>query len=121
LRCSLLTLAALLLSACEPAARLVPADPSYAADVQPVFNRSCIGCHSAASPAGDYSLTSRAGALGPGADSVPNAVAGDAGASRLYLRITGAETPLMPQGGPPLDTVETGTVRNWIDKGTKDN
>ena len=37
------------------------------------------GCHGGASPAGNYSLTSYAGALGNGADSTPNVIPGNAG------------------------------------------
>jgi len=114
-------LAGLLLLACRGTPGPVPADPSYAADVQPVFNSNCISCHGATAPSGNYSLTSRAGALGTGSDSIPNVIPGSAGSSKLYLRVTGDEAPRMPQGGAPLDSVETGTVRNWIDKGAKDN
>jgi len=99
----------------------VPADPSYSTDVQPIFNGSCVTCHGDASPAGGYSLTSRAGAIAGGSDSVPNVVPNDAASSKLYRRISGAETPQMPPGQAPLDTVKTATVRNWIDKGAKDN
>lgn len=109
-----------LLAGCNGDHGLVPVDPSYAAEVQPILNARCVGCHSATGPSGSYSLTSRAGALGNGSDSVPNVIAGRADSSKLYLRIT-TEPPLMPQGGPQLDTVSTGTIRNWIDKGAKDN
>jgi mono/diheme cytochrome c family protein len=109
------------LAGCAGTGGLVPADPSYATDVQPVFDHSCVGCHGAASPSGSYSLASRAGALGPGSDSIPNVIAGRADSSKLYRRLTGIETPRMPLGGAALDTVSTGTVRNWVNKGAKDN
>ncbi len=99
----------------------VPADPSYASDVQPIFNGACVTCHGGAAPSGAYSLTGHAGALGPGSDTVPNVIPNDAASSKLYRRISGAETPQMPPGQAPLDTVKTATVRNWIDKGAKDN
>ncbi len=99
----------------------VPADPSYSTDIQPIFNSSCVTCHGDTAPAGAYSLTSRAGALAGGTDTVPNVVPNDAAASKLYRRITGTEAPQMPPGQAPLDTVKTATVRNWIDKGAKDN
>lgn len=99
----------------------VPADPSYSTDIQPIFNSSCVTCHGDATPYGAYSLTSHAGALGAGSDTVPNVVVNDAASSKLYRRISGAETPQMPQGQAPLDTAKTATVRNWIDKGAKDN
>lgn len=106
---------------CTTAPSTVPADPSYATDVQPVFDGSCITCHSGGAPSGAYSLTSRAGAVGAGSDTVPNVIPDNAASSKLYRRISGVETPQMPPGQAPLDTVKTATIRNWIDKGAKDN
>jgi mono/diheme cytochrome c family protein len=117
-----LALAMLLaLLGCTTAPSDVPADPSYSSDVQTIFNSSCVTCHGGAAPSGSYSLTSRAGALGAGSDTVPNVVPNDAASSKLYRRISGTETPQMPPGQAPLDTVKTSTIRNWIDKGAKDN
>uniref|UniRef100_A0A7C4CD82 Cytochrome C Planctomycete-type domain-containing protein n=1 Tax=candidate division WOR-3 bacterium TaxID=2052148 RepID=A0A7C4CD82_UNCW3 len=120
-RAILAVLVCALLLACGKSPRPVPDDPSFTADVQPVFNSHCISCHGATNPSGDYSLTSRTGALGSGSDSVPNVIPGSADSSKLYLRMTGAETPLMPAGGPALDSIKTGTVRNWVNKGARDN
>jgi len=92
-------------------------DPSYATDVRPVFNTNCVSCHSGAAPAGSYDLSSRAGALGDGSDTVPNVVPGDAVSSLLYRRL---DEGTMPPSGP-LDLMDVTTVRNWIDKGAKDN
>jgi predicted CxxxxCH...CXXCH cytochrome family protein len=47
---------------------------------------ACTPCHSGAQPAGRYDLTSYLGALGGGADDVPDAIAGDA-SSRLLTRL----------------------------------
>jgi|GEM_PF-1366145 len=102
---------------CDSTPSSVPADPSYAADVQTIFGASCITCHGTSSPSGSYSLTSYAGATGPGSDTVPNVAAGSANSSQLYRRLLGNETPQMPLGQPALDTVKTTTVRNWIDNG----
>ena len=106
---------------CDAAPSDVPADPSYAADVQPIFSANCVTCHGTSSPSGGYSLTSYAGATGPGSDTVPNVIPSSADSSKLYRRVTGTEMPKMPLGQPALDTVKTATIRNWIDKGAKDN
>ena len=111
----------LALPGCTTAPSEVPADPSYATDIQPIFSANCITCHGGASPSGGYSLTSRAGATGPGSDTIPNVVAGSADSSKLYRKVKGIETPQMPLGQPALDTVKTATIRNWINKGAKDN
>jgi len=106
---------------CTTTPSVVPADPSYAADVQSIFDNHCITCHGNSSPQGGYSLASHAGALGDGSDTVPNVIPNSADSSTLYRRTTGVEMPQMPVGGAPLDTVKVATIRNWIDKGAKDN
>ncbi len=116
-----LAIAMLALSGCTTVPSEVPADPSYAADVQPIFNGSCLSCHGGTSPSGGYSLASRAATLGGGSDTVPNVIPGSADSSTLYRRIIGTEAPLMPPGQAPLDSVKTATIRNWINKGAKEN
>lgn len=99
----------------------VPADPSYAADIQPIFNGYCISCHNSGAPEGMFALDSYAGATGDGSDTIPNVIPWDADSSKLYRKVAGIETPQMPFGQPPLDTVRIATIRNWINKGAKDN
>ena len=111
----------LVLLGCTTAPSDVPVDPSYATDVQPIFSANCITCHGTSSPSGGYSLTSYAGATGGGSDSVPNVIAGSADSSKLYRKVEGIETPQMPYGQPPLDSVKLETAENWINKGAKNN
>ena len=111
----------LVLLGCTTAPSDVPVDPSYATDVQPIFNANCITCHGTSSPSGGYSLTSYAGATGNGSDSIPNVTAGSADSSKLYRKVKGIETPQMPFGQPALDTVKIATIRNWINRGAKNN
>ena len=99
----------------------VPADPSFSTDIQTIFNNHCVACHGNSSPPAGYSLTGHAGATGAGSDTIPNVVPGNADSSKLYRRVTGTETPLMPAGQPALDTLKTATIRNWIDRGAKNN
>jgi len=106
---------------CAPGPTEVPNDPSYASDVQPILTDYCISCHAGSSPSGGYALTSRAAALGAGSDTVPNVIPGNADSSKLYRRIMGVETPTMPPGGTTLDTARTATIRNWVNRGAKDN
>jgi mono/diheme cytochrome c family protein len=116
-----IALAVLLAAACKTNPPGVPADPSYASDIQPIFNDNCITCHGSTSPSGAYSLTSYAGATGNGSDAIPNVTPGSADSSKLYRKVTGIETPQMPLGRPALDTVKTATIRNWINRGAKNN
>lgn len=111
----------LVILGCDAAPSGVPVDPSYAADVSTIFGANCIACHGNSSPSGGYSLTSYAGANGTGSDTIPNVIPNNADSSKLYRRMIGTEAPQMPPGQAPLDTAKTATVRNWIDKGAKDN
>jgi hypothetical protein len=94
-----------------------PAPPvSFAADVDPILERSCRSCHGDAMQMGRLDLRSRATALRGGtrgSDLVP----GNAGESRLYRRIAGLEEPIMPAQGPALTAAEIATIKAWIDEG----
>jgi hypothetical protein len=117
----ILLLALVLVGAgCTTGPTSAPADPSYSSDVQPIFGSHCVSCHGGSSPRAGYALTSRAGAMGNGSDSLPNVVPGSADASKLYRVVAGLEPPAMPPG-QPLDAVQQQTIKNWIDKGAKDN
>lgn len=95
----------------------VKEDPSWTDDIQPLFNTSCAACHSGASPAAAYDLSSRAGALGPGTDTVPNVIPGRPDSSELQRRL---DDGTMPPSGR-WDSTRVQTVRNWIAQGAKDN
>jgi hypothetical protein len=110
-----------LFAACDQPASSVPQDPSFATDVLPILNASCAGCHSGSAPSGDYAVTTYSGVVSGGTDSIPNVIPGAADSSRLYQRLIGAVLPQMPLGGTPLDTIRLYTIRNWIDRGARDN
>ncbi|MBE0566834.1 MAG: hypothetical protein IH621_12790, partial [Krumholzibacteria bacterium] len=109
-----------------------PADPggggpvavSYAADVQPIWNASCVGCHGGtaglelAAPGSRAALVGVASTNWPGQRVVP----GDPDASVLYRKLTGdgGVGDRMPQGGA-LDAADIETVRRWIAEGAHDN
>lgn len=117
MRLPLIAIISLLILACQSSPGEVKADPSFRNDISAVFNRHCISCHSGASPAAGYDLSSHAGTLGPGSDSIPNVIPGNAAASRLWQRLADGT---MPPGGR-LDTVDIANVRNWINQGARDN
>jgi len=92
------------------------AQVSFENDVQPILEKNCLSCHGEAPPSGKLDLRSRETALRGGArgsDIVP----GDAGASRLYLRIAGLERPSMPAQADPLPADQVAAIRNWIEQG----
>lgn len=82
---------------------------SYACDVQPVFNRTCTGCHGAAAR---LSLTT-CGNLQAGSFRGPVIVPGDAAASRLVQRINSTTQPMPPIGGL-LAQADRDAIATWI-------
>ncbi len=63
---------------------------SFRPKVQTAFADRCAECHSGDAPEGNYDLTTYNGAIGPGSDGTPNAIAGDA--SSLLLEYVTAST-----------------------------
>jgi mono/diheme cytochrome c family protein len=59
-----------------PAAPEPPARVTWEADIQPLFADHCVACHSGASPAANYDLTTLEGVKSGGLDGTPNAIAG---------------------------------------------
>jgi hypothetical protein len=107
-----------------------PTDPSFANDVQPIFNTNgCAtsGCHGSATR-GDLDLrtgTAYGELVSVSAVSEPGTlvIPGDADNSYLVIRLEDRQSAgsAMPLGRPALTAVEIQTVRNWIAQGAQDN
>jgi len=123
--------AVLLIAGCgsKPAAPIAPkaeaaatSDVSFAKDVQPIFNQSCMPCHAGGQDAkGKYDLTCYANAMGSGKDTVANVLPGNADSSTLYCRVNGTVPPQMPKDRPALNAVQLTAIKNWINQGAKNN
>lgn len=59
---------------------------TYDANIKPILDDNCIGCHNATTPVAGYNLTTYAGVSGNGTDGTPNAIAGNA-SSLLITKI----------------------------------
>lgn len=114
---------------------VVVEDPSFSADIQPIFSRRCAtgGCHTAASRQAGLVL-----AEGLAYDAIVNrpstlsteglllVAPGDA-ASSWIVRMIGPDPALrdglarMPLASEPLTANQIATIRNWIDDGAPDN
>lgn len=81
---------------------------TYNCDVQPIFDKFCIGCHGAM---GGLNLQSCAG-LKAGSINGLVIVPGDSASSVLYDEIS---TAGMPPSGPGLSPAEVATIGAWID------
>jgi len=100
-------------------------DPvSFAADIQPIFDTNCIGCHGAGGNAG---LDLRSGlsysnlvGVAATASSGNRVEAGDANLSVLFQRLSGLMIdPMPPSGVLPIETRDL--VEEWINDGAMDN
>src|SRR5687767_5562332 len=110
------------------------ANPSFANDIQPIFERRCAigGCHTVASERADLilsrghaydSIVNKPSFLNPALDRVEP---GDAAASWL-VRMIGPDDDArlhysrMPLGGEPLTDNQIATIVNWIENGALRN
>lgn len=98
---------------------------TYATDIKPILDKSCINCHGAERPKARLRLDSLEGALKGGEDGKV-VLAGDSAGSVLVHNVAHAGDPdtYMPpprnRGNiPPLTKEQIGLVRAWIDQGAK--
>jgi len=128
-----LTCAGLIVAGCSDlgdsvtAPDTTPGDVSYAADVQPLFDANCVGCHGAGGNGGldlrtGQSRAALVGVTSPTYGAV-RVVAGDPDASVLYDKLTGGGVygQPMPPSGTPLPPAALETIRRWIADGAPDN
>jgi hypothetical protein len=100
----------------------IPAEVSFAKDIQSILTQNCMPCHAGGQDAkGRYDLTCYANTMGPGKDSVANVLPGNADSSTLYCRVAGTVPPQMPKDRPPLNAAQLSTIKNWINQGAKNN
>ena len=90
-------------------------DMSYSADVWPVINASCTGCHGGANPSGNISLENydqiaASAAISPG------------NYGSLYGAISHASgNSPMPKNSNMLPACTIARIKAWIDQGIQDN
>ena len=99
-------------------------DVSFAQQIQPIFDTSCVGCHGIGGNAGldlrpgfsHANLVGMAAQASAGTLVTPAASA----TSVLYNRLTGNGLGLMPPGDA-LDSTTLDLVARWIQEGAQDN
>jgi len=111
-----------------------PAEVSFSSDVQPIFDKHCIGCHNSSGEGvmasgfsvSDYESVMKGTRLGQ------VVIPGSSISSTLYLVIaqkTDPEIQMPPHHaeawaegrGDPLSAHQVGIVQAWIDQGAMDN
>jgi hypothetical protein len=108
----------------------VKEDPSFSSDIQSIFSNNCIssGCHNAGASGGMVllqgqaydNLVNVASTQEPGKTRViPN----DATNSYIVIKLEGRQTNggRMPLGGTALHVNTIQNIKNWINKGAKNN
>ena len=98
---------------------------TYAADIKPIFEKSCVKCHGAEKQKGKLRLDTLAAALKGGEDGKVIEV-GDSAKSMLVHNVAhvGDEDMFMPPPDNkdkilPLTKEQVGLIRAWIDQGAK--
>jgi len=98
---------------------------TYAADIKPIFEKSCTKCHGAEKQKGKLRLDSLEAVL-KGSEDGKVVVAGKSAESVLIHNVAhvGDEDMFMPPPDnkdkiPPLTKEQIGLVRAWIDQGAK--
>jgi mono/diheme cytochrome c family protein len=112
------------LAAEKPGGPLPPASDrkgaTFAKDILPIFQKSCVGCHGPEKSKGKIRLDSMEGAL-KGGDHGKIIQPGNSAKSKLVLAVAGLTQESMPPKGKgdPLTPDQIGLIRAWIDQGAK--
>ena len=109
---------------------MVYSDPSFRDHIQPVFSMNCAlpGCHDSASKGGLVLLVGPAYTNIVNVDSIQDrskkrVLPGDAENSYLVIKIEGRQTigARMPLAREELDNIHIQNIKNWINRGAKEN
>ena len=98
---------------------------TYATDIKPIFNNSCIRCHGAEKPKARLRLDGLEAALKGGEDGKVILPGNSAGSMLIHcVAHVGKPDGFMPPPRnkaniPPLTAEQIGLVRAWIDQGAK--
>jgi hypothetical protein len=98
---------------------------TFAADIKPIFDKSCVKCHGAEKQKAKLRLDSLEAALKGGADGKVIEVGNSAGSILVHnVAHVGEEDMFMPPPDnkdkiPPLTKDQVGLIRAWIDQGAK--
>ncbi len=88
---------------------------SFAKDIQPVLENSCLKCHGSAIQLSKFDLRTRESAM-KGGEKGPAIVPGKPEESKLYRLVAGLEKPAMPMDGK-LTPEQVAAFKQWIAQG----
>jgi mono/diheme cytochrome c family protein len=96
-------------------------DLTFAKDILPIFQKSCVKCHGAEKQKGKLRVDTLEGTL-KGGENGESVVKGNSAKSSLVHTIArlDPDSSMPPDGkGEPLTKEQVGLVRAWIDQGAK--
>lgn len=91
---------------------------TYTANVLPILQNKCLGCHNIATKMGGLVMDSFE-SLQKGGAHGPIVVPGKSGDSKLVMMLEGKIQPRMPLNADPLSPAEMTVIKSWIDAGAK--
>ena len=94
-----------------------PGPVSFARQVLPIFQESCVDCHGPETKEVELGLTTYAEVMA-GSEYGPVVEAGDPANSILLDMIVAGE---MPQEAPALEADQIALIRTWIEQGAQNN
>ena len=97
---------------------LLAAGADYTADIQPLLEKRCGGCHGGEARMGELSISTYE-LLMRGGNHGKAAVAGKPEESPIYMFVTGKSYPRMPMDGSTLADTEIALIKAWIEAGAK--
>ena len=110
------------------AAKLPPAasqtSVTYEKDIKPIFQKSCLKCHSGEKPKGKFSMETLASLLKGGAEGASILPGNSAKSALVHMASDLVKDSEMPptdkrEKYAPLTKEQIGLVRAWIDQGAK--
>ncbi len=108
----------------------VKEDPSFANDIQPIFTNNCAlsGCHNSTAQQGlnlgqGQAYSNLVNVTSQQDSNRMRVLPGFSASSYLVIKIEGNQTigVRMPNGRSPLSSVQIQNIKNWIDRGAKNN
>ncbi len=92
----------------------------YNADVKPILNKHCIGCHGGVKKAGNVSFLFEEEMYAPGKSGKIAVIKGDPKHSEMIRRLLSDDPDeRMPKDAPPLAENEIEILKKWIDQGAE--
>ncbi len=91
----------------------------YGKDIEPIFEKKCLVCHSGTELSGKYDMGTHEKVLKGGKRGAA-VVPGKSAESNLFLLCSRQKLPMMPpKGDEPLTSQELSLIKLWIDEGAK--